>query len=205
MLIVKSPLAAGDHQHWRCPCHPCRCRCDSCLCLRFRIPPEGCRGTHRRTSCWRNGAGNGIRVTGNGLLHAPQTTLSRKSGRAEEGRTTSTCQGQQLRQRPPRPLALSATTIVVLEPPPSSSIIAVAILLSGCNATMCTLVEKEDGTPALAPASPIKIKPGSAAAGGGGTSSLLRLLRGGAEDPPSSSFRQPKNPTVVAAAAVPAW
>ena len=69
LLIVKSPLAAGDCQHRYHPCRPCcPCHCRSCLHLHLRLrlhlclclPPAGCRGARRRTSCWRGGVSDDI-------------------------------------------------------------------------------------------------------------------------------------------------
>ena len=97
---------------------------------------------------------------------------------------TSSRQRRRLgRQSPCLPLS-SAMNILALKPLPSSSIIAAAILSSGYNATMHTLVGEEGGTPALVPASPVKIEPASATAGEGGTRSLLQLLWGGRAIPP---------------------
>ena len=144
------------------------------------------------------------RVTG---FCAPlKPPLSREGGRAEEGRTTSSCQRQRLGRRLPRPPSLFAVTIVALETPPSSSIIAVAISSLGWDTTMHTSVGEEGGALALAPASLVEIEPASATAGGGGTGSSLRLLRGGGGDFPSSSCRRSKDLAAAAAAAAePAW
>ena len=85
LLIVKSPLATGDCRRRRRPCRPCRRR--RCLRLRLRLPPVGCRGARHRTYRWRDGVGDGIRATRNGLLRAPQTTVvarGREGGGGED-------------------------------------------------------------------------------------------------------------------------
>jgi hypothetical protein len=79
LLIVKSPLAMGDRRCQCRPCRPCRpccpCHCHRCFRLCLRLPPVGCSGARRRTSCWRNGVGNRVQLTRDGLLRAPQTTI----------------------------------------------------------------------------------------------------------------------------------
>ena len=113
-----------------------------------------------------------------------------EGGRAKEGRTTLSRQRRRLRQHLPRPPSSSTMTIVALEPPPSSSIIAVAISLSGCDATIHTLAGQEGGALASAPASPIKIEPAFAVAGGGGTRASLRSLQGEWAIPPPLAAEQ---------------
>ena len=90
LLIVKSPLAAGDCQQRSCLCRPCWrrcCRCHRCLRLRLCLPCKGCRGAPYHTSCWRNGVGDGICATHNRLWCAPQTTIvarGREGGGGED-------------------------------------------------------------------------------------------------------------------------